>query len=67
MSAKHPAGRDEEKAEEARHVAEDAIEAAEQGDAEEAAFLAGEAKSLDKEAAEEVLADMDLGNKSAKP
>ncbi len=51
MTAKQPPPSDEEKAEEARHVAEDAIEAAQQGDTEEARFLAGEAKSLDKDAA----------------
>ncbi len=67
MPAKQPPPADQEKAEEARHVAEDAIEAAQQGQSEEARFLAGEAKSLDKQAAEEVLTRADLGKKGSKP
>ncbi len=58
--------KDEEKAEEARHVAEDAVEAADQGDMEEAKFLAGEAKSLDPEAAAEVLDQSKIGGKGTK-
>ncbi len=41
--------------EEARHLAEEAIEALAEGDKEEAHFLAGEAKALDPAAAKEVI------------
>lgn len=41
--------------EEARNLAEEAIEALEDGDKEEAHFLAGEAKALDPAAAKEVI------------
>ncbi len=54
MSGKN-LSRDAETAEEARHVAEDAVEAAEHGDMQEARFLAQEAEALDPEAAGEVL------------
>ena len=66
MPDKQRPGIDAEKGEEARHVAEDAIEAARQGDAAEARFLAGEAKSLDKQAADAVLANSELGKKGGK-
>ena len=44
------------RAEEAKNLAEDAVEATRQGDAEEGKFLANAAKALDKDAAVEVLA-----------
>ena len=62
-----PPPRDEERAEEARHVAEDALEAAQKGDTEEARFLAGAARSLDRDAAAEVLADTEFGSKANTP
>lgn len=43
------------KQEEARHLAEEAVEAAREGDKEESKFLAHEAEALDKAAAEDVL------------
>lgn len=66
MSGKQDPAHDDETAEEARHVAEEAVEAAEQGDMKEARFLAHEAEALDPEAAREVLdrADAKGGKKS---
>ena len=46
-----------DEAEEARNLAQEALEAAEQGDREESKFLAEEARALDRKAADEVLAD----------
>ena len=46
---------DEQTAAEARHVAEDAVEAAEDGNLKEARFLAREAEALDSRAAHSVL------------
>ena len=45
----------DEKAEEARNLALESVEALEDGDTEEARFLAAEAKQIDKKAAEAVL------------
>ncbi len=66
MTAKPKTAADPEKAEEARHVAEDALEAKRQGNPEEARFLAGEAKSLDPQAAEDVLGKSSPGKKEGK-
>ena len=47
------------RADEAKNLAEDAVEATRQGDREEGKFLADAAKALDEEAAAEVLAGKD--------
>ena len=67
MIDKTRAPRDDETAEEARHVAEDAVEAAQHGDMKEARFLAHEAEALDPEAAREVLDAVPVPVKGAKP
>ena len=66
MTAKPKTTTDPEKAEEARHVAEEAMEARQQGNPEEAKFLAGEAKALDPKAAAEVLDKTAAGNKGSR-
>ena len=47
----------EERAEEARNLAKEAVEALEDGEREEGDFLAAEAKQLDPDAAAEILGD----------
>lgn len=55
MSGASQDGTADDRAEEARNLAEEAVEAMEDGEPEEAKFLAAEAKALDKAAAEAVL------------
>jgi hypothetical protein len=68
MSGQQTQAHDAETATEARHVAEDAIEAAEHGDMKEARFLAQEAAALNPDAAREVLdkADIPAGTKAGR-
>ena len=53
------ADKDISRADEAKNLAKEAVEAAEQGDGEEGKFLADAAKALDKYAAAAVLKDGD--------
>ena len=54
------ADKDISRAEEAKNLAKDAVEATEHGDGEEGKFLADAAKALDRNAAAEVLKDAEI-------